>query len=274
MNGWRRAIGPVLLAAALVWAWTGLEMGLGRLERAWGAMTTFGSEFWPPDFSVWPFIWDGLLETVQIAVLGTFAGFVLSLPLAVASTFTLLPLWIAVPARGIAAAIRVLPVILWAAFAVIVFGLGPFAGVVAITLYTVGFLAKLQYEALEGLPRDAMEAVRAMGANRFQVAWHVALPEAANALRSQVLFMFEYNVRASTAIGLVGAGGIGQLLRLYTQQFFYYDRTMAILIVLFATVVLIDVVSLLVRRRFLEPGTARRIRWREVLLGRRPEAAP
>ncbi len=261
----RRWLAPVAVVLMAAWAWRGLGLGLDRFQRASTSVRVFAAESWPPDFSIWPDAWAGLVETMQIAVLATLLGLVLSLPLAVLSASTLFPAAITVPARLLATAVRVPPSLLLALLMVILIGLGPLAGVLAMGLYSMGFLAKLQYEALEGVPRDALDAVRVMRANRFQVAWHVALPEAANALRSQVLFMLEYNVRASTVLGFVGAGGIGHLLNIY-RQFFDYDRILAALILLFAAVVLIDAASYLIRRRFLETD-APRIRWRDVLFG-------
>jgi phosphonate transport system permease protein len=153
----------------------------------------------------------------------------------------------------------VLPSLLWAILAALVFGPGPLAGVVAMTFYTLGYLAKFQYEAFEGIPRDALDAVRAMGVGRFRQAWHVALPEAGNALRSQLLFMLEYNVRASSIIGIVGAGGIGQTLGL-AVEFFEYDQVLTIIVAMFLTVVAMDGLSLALRRRFIELGDAPRAR--------------
>lgn len=268
-----RWIWPAALIVLALWSWIGLELTLGRLERAGYALSTFGSEFWPPDFTVWQEALAGLVETVQIAILGTLIGFALSLPLGLFASTTLFSRTVTLPARLAAAGTRVPPSILWAIFFVIIFGLGPLAGVAAIALYSMGFLAKLQYEAFEGIPRDALEALRAMGATRLQVAWHAAVPEAANALRSQALFMFEYNVRASTVVGLVGAGGIGQLLRIQLQ-FFQYDRVFATLLIIFAAVLLIDAASLVIRRRFMETDQGPRPRWRDAILGLRPAASP
>lgn len=256
------------LAALAAWAIWSLDLGAARLGEAPGALVRLLDASWPPH--VGPHgaflveVLDALAETFQIAFLATLFGSILSLPLAVAAARNLAPTPVLVVARLAASAIRVLPSLLWAIFAVLVVGFGPFAGVVAMTLYTVGYLAKLQYEALEGVPRDALEAVRAMGATRFQQAWHVALPEAGNALRSQLLFMFEYNVRASSIIGLVGAGGVGHLLSVHLS-FFDYAHVLTVVLVLFAAVALMDAASLLLRRRFIELGEGRRAKWRDLV---------
>lgn len=260
----RRWIGPVVLVAVFVWALLGLDADAARLGAAWRAITTITAEAWPPDFTQGALIWGALIETIQIAVLSTVFGTLISVPLGLLAARNLFSPALATPIRWLAAAVRVLPSILWAFVAVLIIGPGPLAGVVAMTLYTIGYLAKLQSEAFEGIPRDAVDAVRAMGLGRGTVAWHVALPEAANALRSQILFMFEYNVRSSSVIGFVGAGGIGQLLLIYLD-FRLYDQMNAVLIALFATVVLIDAVSYVIRRRYVELEEAPRAKWRDIL---------
>jgi len=264
----RNWIGTAVLVLAVLWAVLGLNLQAARLGEAPGALQRLAQDAWPPALDE-SFLWElahAMQETLQIALLSTVAGALLALPLAILSTRTLAPGPLAAAARLLASAIRVLPSLLWAIFAVLVVGLGPLAGILAMTLYTVGYLSKQQYEALEGVPRDALEAVRAMGANRFQQSWHVALPEAGNALRSQLLFMFEYNVRASSIIGLVGAGGIGQLISIHLR-FFNYGHVLTIVLLLFATVAVLDVVSHRVRRRFVEAPQSRRPRWQEAVAG-------
>lgn len=273
MSARRFATALVVLAALVVWSWSSLDIHAARIGEAPGALRDLAQDAWPPaagpggQFLVLTL--QGLLDTFQMAFLGTLIGAAFSLPLAFLSARNLAPSSVVVATRLLAAALRVLPSLLWALFAVLVVGLGPLAGIVAIALYTIGYLSKLHYEALEGIPRDALDAVRAMGATRFQQAWHVALPEAGNALRSQVLFMFEYNVRASSIVGLVGAGGIGQLI--FEQfKFFAYDRLLTVLLVLFVAVAALDALSLWLRRRFVETGF-QRPRWRDVLLGARAD---
>lgn len=266
----RRSWTVIGLAAVAAWAWWSLDIEAARLGEAPGALARLIGESWPPAFgadgSFFRDVLSALVETIQIALLATIIGGILALPLALlAARNVATGPWIAA-ARTFASAIRVLPSLLWAIFAVLVVGFGPLAGVLAMTFYTVGYLSKLQYEAIEGIPRDGLEALRAMGANRFQQAWHVALPETGNILRSQILFMFEYNVRASSIVGLVGAGGIGQLLAVHLR-FFNYAHVATIVLVLFVTVALIDVASLWVRRRYVEGQELGRPRWRDAVIG-------
>ncbi|MFO1532195.1 MAG: PhnE/PtxC family ABC transporter permease [Thermoplasmatota archaeon] len=274
-----------LLAALLAWwtlatwhldavRWSMVPHGLGLLASGWPPDL---SANWPPDTSAnGSFLWQvlaGLLETLNIAIVATILGAALAVPIGMLGARNLAPRPVVAAARGLSMAIRVLPDIFWALLAVLVLGIGPLAGFVAVTLYTVGFLSKLQYEALEGVPRDALEAATAMGASRFQRAWHVALPEAGNALRSQLLFMFEYNVRESSIVGYVGAGGLGWLVNInwYLSR---YDRILTIILVLFVTVAAMDLASMALRRRFVElEGNQGRPTFADALLGRMPKGA-
>lgn len=270
--GWTARVRPWLLLTAVVaaslWAWNGLDVDADRFHRAGQALQAVADEFWPPDWSQGPLIADALVETLQMAVLATVFGTLISIPLGLVAARTVFPAWIAVPTRLAATAVRVVPILIWAFLAVITLGPGALAGVVALTFYTVGYLTKLQSESIEGIPRDALDAVRAMGAPRYQQAWHVVLPEAANALRAQALFMFEYNVRSSSIVGFVGAGGLGVLLDI-SHQLGAYDRITAYVLALFAIVVAIDALSYLVRRRYIEMAEAPRARWRDVMWPRR-----
>jgi len=254
----------ILLVAA--WSWSSLNIEAARIGEAPGALRRLAEMSWPPHLGPsGAFLMEvlkALVETLHIAFLSTLLGSVLAIPLALMAARNLAPPGLVAASRLVASAIRVLPSLLWALLVVMIVGLGPLAGVIAITLYTVGYLSKLQYEGLEGVPRDALEAVRAMGATRLQQAWHVALPESGNAIRSQLLFMFEYNVRASSIIGLVGAGGIGQLL-LNHLPFNNYAHILTIVLVLFVAVALLDVASLWARRRFIEVPEGPRARWRD-----------
>ncbi len=261
----------IALGLAVAWAWAGLGADLSRINRAPSALGDLLQRAFPPQWSPFDVLWNALLETLQIAVLATVFGTLIALPLGIIAARNLFPVWIASPVRTLASSVRVLPSLLWAIVAVLVFGPGPLAGVVAMTFYTVGYLAKLQSESFEGIPRDALDAVRAMGLGRPTIAWHVALPEAANALRSQVLFMFEYNVRNSSVVGIVGGGGLGVLL-VNAFQFFDYARLSAILLLLFGTVVLIDLASFAIRRRFIELEHAPRAKWRHIFFPPRSES--
>lgn len=223
-----------------------------RAARGLRNVVVFVGDMVPPDTGegVLPALLRSLWETVQMAWAGTLLGAVLALPLATLAASNLAGRWGARPVRAFLAAVRTIPSLLWAVFFVVIVGLGPLAGILALAAYTTGYLGKLFYEALEAVDPETLDAARATGASRLQVARHAAVPEAGNALLSQALFAFEYNVRASSILGLVGAGGIGFYLLRFIELF-EYRRLATALLLLFALVVIVDGVSRLVRRRFL-----------------------
>ena len=201
-----------------------------------------------PDLFVTAF-WS-MLETIEMAFIGTVVGVVIALPLSLLAARNLNRKLIYVPLRGILAAARTFPSILWAILFVIMVGLGPFAGVLAIIMYTIGFIAKLQYESIEAVDSDPVEAVNSIGVSKWQLIRHVVIPESAPHLISQVLYMFDYNVRQTSILGLVGAGGIGFYIINYIK-FFEYGKAAVFMLVVLITVLIIDFVSVKIRDKYI-----------------------
>ena len=244
--------------------WASLENSLENLS------TFFHESLWPPNWKViearsyptcdrsWDFLcspaYIGIMETLKIALVSTGFGFIISLPLATLASRNLYSDSIALPFRFVLAAMRTLPSIIWAIFFVILVGLGPVSGVLAMTFYTVGYLGKLQYETIEGLSNDPLDAAKAMGLKNGEIIQRVVIPETANNLISQLFFMFEYNVRHGSVIGIVGAGGIGYYISTYLK-FLQYDKVIALLIILFFVVIAIDLISIKARSYFVDDAT-------------------
>ena len=191
-----------------------------------------------------------MFETIQMAFIGTVIGVAISLPLSMLAARNLNRKLVYAPIRAILAATRTFPSILWAILFVIMVGLGPFAGILAIIMYTVGFVAKLQYEAIEAIDADPMDAVSSIGVSKWQLIRHVVLPESAPHLLSQILYMFDYNVRQTSILGLVGAGGIGFYIINYIK-FFEYGKATVFMLVVLITVLIIDWVSVKIRDKFI-----------------------
>ncbi len=191
-----------------------------------------------------------MLETIEMAFIGTVVGVVIALPLSLLAARNLNNKLIYVPLRAILAAARTFPSILWAILFVIMVGLGPFAGVLAIIMYTIGFIAKLQYESIEAVDSDPVEAVNSIGVSKWQLIRHVVIPESAPHLISQVLYMFDYNVRQTSILGLVGAGGIGFYIINYIK-FFEYGKAAVFMLVVLITVLIIDFVSVKIRDKYI-----------------------
>ncbi|MBA0908363.1 MAG: phosphonate ABC transporter, permease protein PhnE [Nitrosarchaeum sp.] len=191
-----------------------------------------------------------IFETIQMAFIGTVVGVAISLPLSICAARNLNSKYVYVPVRAILAAVRTFPSILWAILFVIMVGLGPFAGVLAIIMYTVGFITKLQYESIETIDSDPMDAVKSIGVSKLQLIRYVVLPESAPHLLSQMLYMFDYNVRQTSILGLVGAGGIGFYIINYIK-FFEYGNAAVFMIVVLITVLIIDWISVKIRDKYI-----------------------
>ena len=191
-----------------------------------------------------------MFETIQMAFIGTMIGVVLALPLSLLAARNLNSKYVYAPVRAILAAIRTFPSILWAILFVIMVGLGPFAGVLAITMYTVGFVAKLQYESIETIDSDPMDAVGSIGVSKWQLIRYVVIPESAPHLLSQILYMFDYNIRQSSILGLVGAGGIGFYIIGYIE-YFQYGKAVIFMLVVLVTVLIVDWVSVKIRDKYI-----------------------
>ena len=194
-------------------------------------------------------IW-AMFETVQMAFIGTVVGVAIALPLSLFAARNLNSKYVYAPIRALLAAIRTFPSILWAILFVIMVGLGPFAGVLAIIMYTVGFVAKLQYEAIETIDADPMDAVSSIGVSKWQLIRYVVIPESASHLLGQALYMFDYNVRQTSILGLVGAGGIGFYIINYIK-FFEYGKAAIFMVVVLITVLIIDWVSVKIRDKYI-----------------------
>ncbi len=271
-----------LLAMLTIYFFLDLVGDLGRLSGGWANLVVFFNEsLWPPEWSVleaqsYPVCearfeftcsvaWLGMVETIKIAFVATIIGFIFALPLSILAASNLSPISIALPARILLAGMRSLPSIIWAVLFMIVFDVGTLAGICAMSFYTVGYLGKLQFESLEGLKNAPLESAKAMGMTRFETAWLVAIPESANHLLSHLLFMFEYNVRHGTVIGLVGAGGIGLYINTYLKLA-QYDKVVALLIVVFLVVVVIDFISMILRSAVNEESDVERPSWSSIFL--------
>jgi phosphonate transport system permease protein len=227
-----------------------LELSITELSAGIPNLLVLLDQSIPPDKGILTIGALAIAETIQIAFIGTVLGLVISLPLALLSSRNLFSKRFVVPSRLILGMFRTLPSLLWAVVFVIMVGVGPFAGVLAVMMYTCGYLGKLQYEAIEGIDKEALEAVSSTGASTLQRIRFSVLPLAANHLYSQLLFVFEYNVRSSTILGFVGAGGIGFYLSSYLR-FLEYDKVLSLLILIFIVVLIIDVVSIKIRDRYL-----------------------
>lgn len=241
----------IATAGLVSWGRMGL-LNPAEMGRALARLGTFASELFPPHTGSLPTLAGAMLETVEISFAGTLLGFCLSLPLAFLGTRGLFVPGVTALARLVIGGVRTVPSILWGVVFVVAFGLGPAAGAAGVGLYTVGYLGKLFYEAFEAVDVEVLEAVKSASRNRLQLFAYAILPESANAVLSQLLFMFEYNIRASAIMGFVGAGGIGYYMLGYVQLL-QYQHLLTALLLTFVVVMAVDALSLRLRAALLPP---------------------
>jgi phosphonate transport system permease protein len=214
--------------------------GSGRDLDYWGNLSRFTSQFFPPDWSILDRTLEGLLETVQIALVSTLLSIVISIVLSIGAARTIAPLWLLWPTRMILNVIRTIPSLLWALLAVVIVGSNPLAGVIALTFYSVGYLAKFFSETFEAADTDAQQALRSLGASPLQAFQFGLWPNARPIIWSHCLWMLEYNVRSASIIGYVGAGGIGLHLKLYAESADSWNKFSLVLLCILVIVTILD----------------------------------
>lgn len=244
----RVVVGAIAAAALVAWSFVGAEFDVGKLGDGAVNMGEFLARLFPPTWDKIGVIVSLLIETLQMAVVGTVLGSVLSLVVAFGASSNIAPRWLYYPTRWIMNVIRSVPDLVFALMFVSAVGLGPFAGILAMTLGSIGSIGKVYAEAMEAADRGPIVAMEAVGASRRQVIQYGILPQASPLLVSYTLLLFEGNVRGATILGLVGAGGIG--LELTTAMKTYdYGHLSAIIICIIVLVTLIDQASALIRKR-------------------------
>jgi|TARA_R110002051_G_scaffold52921_2_gene100139 phosphonate transport system permease protein len=239
------------IAVVLLISFDKVDMvNLPKLITNQESIRTYGRELLQPDFSNWRHLVGLMWLTVQIALWGTFIAVFIAVPLGLAAARNIAPAWIVWPVRRVMDLLRSIPDLVIATLFIVAVGLGPLAGVLALALNTGGVLAKLFSEAVESIDKGPVEGVRATGAAPLlEIVWGV-IPQVAPLWTSFALYRFESNSRAATVLGLIGAGGIGQLL-FEDIQAFKYNEVSAIAIVIVVAVTLIDTLSQIMRKRLL-----------------------
>ena len=241
----------IALVVLLAWSWVPAEMSRWTyLFSDAGNMAEYARGFLHPDFSEWRYYLVEMLSTIQIALWGTFLAAIFAVPFGILSARNLAPWYVVQPVRRIMDACRSIHELVFAVLFVVAVGLGPFAGVMALFIHTTGILAKLFSEAVEAIDARPVEAIRATGASRLQEIIFGVVPQVMPLWMSYALYRFESNVRAATVLGIIGAGGIGQVL-FEAIRGFYYPQASAMLIIMLVTVSLLDLLSQRLRKLFL-----------------------
>lgn len=242
----------VVLAAAVT-----VDVELDRLAGLPSALARiFGRMFLEPG-PEWSYFGDAvgaMVESIQIAWLGTIIGAILSLPLGFFGAKNITSGLVSNVIRQVLNVIRAIPEIL---VAVVVFipmvGLGAYPGTMAIGVHSIGTLGKLSAEVIEGIDPGPVEAARAAGGRPLQIQRWGVLPQVLPEIVAFWLYRFEINIRASAILGVVGAGGVGEVL-VQSLNFRRFDRAGVVIIVIIVITILIDTASGWLRRRIIEGG--------------------
>ena len=246
-HGFSYYLGWGVFFLVLAWAWQGSEMRPWDLIRDSGNMSKYAADFFPPSFKDWKLYIGEMLVTVQIAIWGTLLAIIAAIPLGLLSASNVVSPWVYQPVRRIMDALRAINEMVFAMLFIVAVGLGPFAGVLALFVHTTGTLAKLFSEAVEAVDPRPIEGIRATGANPIAEIVYGILPQVMPLWVSYSLYRFESNVRSASVVGMVGAGGIGVILYEVIRGF-QYQQTCAVLIILIATVTIIDLISSYLRK--------------------------
>ncbi len=235
-----------------------IDFSIRELLRSFTRIGELADQFWPPDWA-WPktigqpeavHIFEPFVETLQIAVIGATIGCILAVPIAFSASRPTAPnyatYWFA---KSFMNVVRTIPDLFWGILFATAVGFGsPFAGALAMVMFSLSIMAKLLSETVDSIDLGPLEAAKSSGSRHWQMVQYSAYPQVAPNYIAYALYIFELNIRASVVIGIVGAGGIGRLLD-ERRNFFQWDQVMAIVMVIFAAVILIEVFSIWIRKK-------------------------
>jgi phosphonate transport system permease protein len=243
-------VGPVVwlaLVAFLAWNVVHLDVHPERVARGLARLGTVLARALPPDFSRTELLVAGIVESLEMATLSTLFGVLLGIPVAVLAARNVVPLPVYAGGRGVITLGRTFHELIVAIVLVKAVGFGPLAGMLTLTLNSVGFFGKLLAEQIETIDRGQIEAIRSTGAGRGAVLLYAVLPQVLPRVIGLTIYQWDIHLRQSTIIGIVGAGGIGATL--YNAFSRYdYDFVLAILLVIVGIVLVGEAVSALARR--------------------------
>ena len=243
---------PFILIGFLIVTYFSVELTGFSLQVLVTRINHFFFILWemiPPRFAYMHRVWDPLLDTIKMSLLGSAIGALLAVPAAILASSNIVKNRVVVfLSRLFLSAVRTLPTLIIALIATFVFGLGTLAGTIAIAVFTFAYIGKQLYELIETVDMGAYEAMEAIGMKKIPAFWIAIAPQIMPVYLATSLFCLEGNVRHAAILGWVGAGGIGLILNERTQ-FRDYSAVGMILLSLFITVAIIEIFSHFVRRR-------------------------
>lgn len=222
--------------------WARVSEGLVRAARLFAAFLT-------PNFTErWGDIQQGMIESLTMTVTATVAGVILAVPFGLGAARNIAPAWLYAICRSVIAVARAFQEIIVAILFVAMFGFGPFAGFLTLTVSTIGFLSKLLADDIEEIDASQVEAIRATGGGFWQVIDYAVASQVMPRLIGLTAYKVDINFRESSVIGIVGAGGIGATLNTSLDRY-EFDSAAAILLIIIAIVMLCEYASGIIRRR-------------------------
>jgi len=238
-----------IIAVCLIGSASVTDASFSEVFQNLDQMAAFLGKLAHPDFSYIPDLMMPMLKTLKMSALGTVIGVALAIPFSfLATTVATQNPIVTNIIRLLLNIIRTIPNLLLAAILVAVIGIGEATGVITISIFTFGLVSQLIYESIETIDYAPIEAAESVGANKIQTAVWSIWPQIVNNVASYFFYAFEINVRASTVLGYVGAGGIGVTLSA-SLGLFRYDRVSIIIISIFIVVLIVDALSEAIRRR-------------------------
>jgi phosphonate transport system permease protein len=250
---WGARIGWVLLAAYVVYAFARLDFSWARFITGLDHGAHFIARMIPPRITQPDSLATGLLESLQIAVIASFLGIVIALPIGLLAARNLMPAWVSWPARALIALARSFHPVIVAIVFVKAVGFGAIAGIGALVVGSIGFIGKLFAEAIEEISLKQVEAVRATGASFMNVITYGVMPQVFGRFIGFATYQLDSNLRNSTMVGIVGAGGIGGTLFSAFQRF-DYDFVAAILLSIIGMIFVGELLATWVRGVFVGRG--------------------
>ena len=238
----------VLAVVYILWSVGSLEVDWGRVQSGFPRAGDIFARMVPPDFSRWSLLLKGLLESVQMALAASFFGMILAIPLGLCAAVNLVPKPIYLVARAFVVLSRTFHEVIVAILFVKIFGFGPLAGVLTLIVASVSFISKMLAEDIENMPPGKLEAIRASGASFPKLLVYCISPQALPRYLGVSIYRLDANIRHSTVVGIVGAGGIGQVLAASFSRY-DYDFSLAILLSIIFLVFLGEILSNWVRGR-------------------------
>jgi phosphonate transport system permease protein len=248
---WTRRLAYLALAVYTVYAASTLEITGDRFLRGLHQGAHFLARMWPPNFqaSKLDLLWQGMVESIQIAIVATAFGIALSLPLGLLAARNLMPAAVSWSARALIALCRSFHPVIVAILFVKAVGFGALAGILALIIASIGFVSKLFGEAIEEMNLKQVEAVRATGASFAGVLIMGVLPQVMARFVGFSAYQLDSNLRNSTMVGIVGGGGIGATLFTAYQRF-DYDFVLTILLAIISVIMVSEGVSTWLRKVF------------------------